>query len=745
MTCRKLNSDQRLSLIIDTQREISAAGDDLHAVMQLIADRAQAIIGADGAMVNLADGEMLHTVGVSGVAKGALDERFPVSGSVGCHAIESGQPILIENSREDPRINQDRRARIGDESMICVPLFRGTEVIGTINVMSCSKDERLNEDDRQTLEMISVVLSAAVSRAAEIEARRAEAEAVTRFKTLFDSASLGILRLNSDGMVVEVNPAVETMLSAGEDHIRQTRFADRILGEHRGSFESMFEDLVHQRRGSFELEITCRTGAGERICAHLRAVPEPKNKGQACVVAMIENITERKHAEEALVRQSQLNKHQALHDPLTGLPNRLLFGERIDHAIEQARRNGTRLAVALMDLDRFKEINDSLGHAAGDQVLKDVGNRARGAIRSVDTVARLGGDEFGLLLPDVSALDAILPVLSRVESSLEEPVHVQWLPIGIEASIGVAVYPDHGDDVETLIRRADVAMYDAKRNGAMFTFYDEKVHECDVDSLTLVAELRRALSQRELVLHYQPKATLSTGRVDSVEALLRWQHPERGTLLPESFIPVVQETNLIGPLTLYVIEEALQQARRLQDEHVNVSVSVNLATRNVLDRDFPKHVGELLNQSGVSAELLELDVAESSLLSNPTRTKQILEELAELGVRLSIDDFGTGYSSLAYLRQLPIDEIKIDRSFVLGMGAVEDDAVIVRSSVGLGRNPGLGVVAEGAETPETWERLRALGSRTVQGRFLSHPLPPEELLTWLQEHADSDGSSAAAA
>ena len=728
----KLNSDQRLSLIIDTQRVIAAAGDDLQSVMQHVAERSQAIIGADGSMVNLIDGDMLHTRAVTGIAAGAFDARRPVAGSVARYAIESRQPLLIEDTVGDHRINQELRAKLGDTSMICVPLFQGEEVIGTLNVLSCSDDERLNEDDRETLEMLSVVLTAAVSRVAEFEARRAQAQAISRLRTLFDGASIGIVRLDAEGAVLEVNPALEHMLGASAEELVGSPFTDHLVAEHRETVPEQLAEMIAGERESFQLEARCMARSGILLWALVRAVLEHGEHGSpACIVAMIENITERKRAEQELIRQARLNEHQALHDPLTGLPNRLLFGERIGQAIRQAQRTGTRLAVALMDLDRFKEVNDSLGHAAGDQLLCQVGERMREAVRGADTVARLGGDEFGLLLPDLGTRADALPVVQRIRAALERPIYVHSLPLAAEASVGIAIYPEHGTDAQVLIQRADVAMYDSKRDSASFTFYDEDSHEYDLTRLTLVADLRRAIAAKELLLHYQPKAALESGEVRSVEALLRWEHPERGMVFPDSFIPIAQETGLIGPLTLYVIEAALRQGREWRDAGLHLSISVNLSTRNLLDRDFPKQVAGLLTRWGMEARSLELEVTESSMLANPTRAKVVLQELSELGLRLSIDDFGTGYSSLSYLRQLPVDEIKIDRSFVLGMGDEADDAVIVRSTVDLGRNLGLDVVAEGVETLELWNRLRDLGCQTAQGYFLSRPMPAHELAGWL--------------
>jgi diguanylate cyclase (GGDEF)-like protein/PAS domain S-box-containing protein len=741
MSHRNADSSERLSLIIETQSEIAKAGNDLEAVMQLVAERSQAITGADGAMVNLIDGEMLHTRAVSGIAVGAIDARRLLSTSVAKYAIESGQPLLIEDAPNDPRINHDLRDKVGDESLICVPLFRGSDVIGTLNVMSRSKTNRLNEDQRQTLEILSVVLSAAVSRAAEFEARRGQAEALARFRTLFQGVSIGILRLDRDGRIVEANPALELMLGYTAAELGELALADYMHTEDARRAEVLFRDLTHGRRESFQLEARYTRKDGNVVWAQLSAALErDQDGGPAFAVTMIENITSRKRAEGELIRQAELSERQALHDPLTGLPNRLLFGDRIEHAINQAERHGTRIAILMMDLDRFKEVNDSLGHRAGDELLREVGARLQGSIRTSDTAARLGGDEFGLLLPDLSEADSVLGMIDRIRAGFAQPIYVHDLPLAIEASIGIAVFPDHGTTPELLIQRADMAMYNAKRESAPFCFYDEDADECDPARLTLVAELRRAMEERELVLHYQPKAALADGEVQSVEALLRWQHPARGLIYPNGFIPVAQETGLIRPLTLYVIDEALRQCRAWRDDGLELSVSVNLSTRNLLDLEFPSQVAGLLARWELEPKMLKLEMTESAMLANPTRTTAVLRELSALGIKLSIDDFGTGYSSLAYLSRLPIDEIKIDRSFVTEMGDENADLAIVQCTIDLGRNLGLDVVAEGVETREVWERLRALGCKSAQGYYLSRPVPPEQLRAWFRERSSEPSS-----
>jgi diguanylate cyclase (GGDEF)-like protein len=440
-------------------------------------------------------------------------------------------------------------------------------------------------------------------------------------------------------------------------------------------------------------------------------------------------------ASKALRHQAELNEYQALHDSLTDLPNRALFHDRVRQALTSARRDHVPAAVMIMDLDRFKEVNDTLGHASGDELLKQVGLRLSESLRESDTVARLGGDEFGVLLPKVVDGEAAVAVARKLRTTLEEPFTIHGLALQMEASIGIALYPDHGGDVQSLLQRADVAMYVAKEHPAGCEVYTRERDDYSPDRLTLLTELRRAIDRGELLLHYQPKADLRTGEIHGVEALVRWQHPERGMIPPDEFIPAAQKTGVIGPLTMFVLDEALRQCRTWSLQGLELCVAVNLSTRNLLDLHLPEAVGELLTRREVPACLLELEITESTILADPVRAMQILSRLDEMGVRLSIDDFGTGYSSLAYLKRLPVDELKIDKSFIIGMDESENDEVIVRSTIDLGRNLGLRVVAEGVESPQAWSRLAQLGCNIAQGYYLSRPVPAEQLTQWLADRA----------
>jgi diguanylate cyclase (GGDEF)-like protein len=517
----------------------------------------------------------------------------------------------------------------------------------------------------------------------------------------------------------------------GEAEVTKAGEHVRLLGP--GDFFGGVELIEHTPRATTVRALTplrLLVFSSRGFWSFMRDNPELECKVLHTLV--LENVAVRKIAESALRRQAELNEYQALHDPLTGLPNRVLFRDRVAQALLACERTGGRVAVLVMDLDRFKEVNDTLGHHSGDALLRELGMRLRGALRESDTIARLGGDEFAVLLPGEADPLGVPHVMERIRQAVEAPILVQDLPLGIEASVGVAFYPDHGADVDTLLQYADIAMYEAKSAHSFYAFYDTAIDSHTPQRLTLLAELRRAIDDRELILHYQPKASLRNGKVTSVEALVRWEHPEQGLIYPDAFIPAVQHTGLIRPLTLYVIDEALRQCRAWRDGGRSLSVSVNLSMRNLVDVGFPDQVAVLLKMHDLEADSLELEITESTMLANTSRTKQVLDRLSAMGVRLSLDDFGTGYSSLSYLKRLPLDELKIDRSFVMNMLKDEDDAVIVRSTIDLGRNLGLEVVAEGVETQETWSQLRRLGCDVAQGYFLTRPVPADELERWLR-------------
>ena len=429
--------------------------------------------------------------------------------------------------------------------------------------------------------------------------------------------------------------------------------------------------------------------------------------------------------------QNEQSLHAALHDPVTDLPNRVLMHDRIASAIEHAERRGNRAAVLLLDLDRFKDVNDTLGHHSGDLLLHTVGQRLRASVRSSDSVARLGGDEFALLLTDLGDVAAAEEVARSVHLAVSEPVELEGIGIEVEPSIGIAVFPDHGTDPETLLQHADVAMYTAKRAHGEVAVYDLKIDSGSRERLELVAELRRAIDEDELTLHFQPKGRLPDGEVLGVEALVRWDHPDRGRLAPDRFIPLAERTGLMAPLTHHVLDRALAQNRRWADLGLELGIAVNISTRNLHDLTLPDQIQQLLELHGVPAKRLELEVTETTIMADPPRAKAVLARLSALGVGLAVDDFGTGYTSLAWLRDLPLTTLKIDRSFVGSMCTNRGDSIIVRSTVQLGRNLGLEVVAEGVEDALCWDQLADLGCEVGQGFYLCRPQPADALTAWM--------------
>jgi diguanylate cyclase (GGDEF)-like protein len=427
-------------------------------------------------------------------------------------------------------------------------------------------------------------------------------------------------------------------------------------------------------------------------------------------------------------------RHLALHDALTGLPNRSLFHERVERAIKGIRAD-RMVAVLLIDLDRFKEVNDTLGHDHGDELLKVVAERLGGALRHGDTLARLGGDEFAVVLGDLPHRGAAAELAGRLHDALRRPFALRGIAVELDASIGVALCPAHGRDVTTLLQRADVAMYDAKRSQARIETYATERDPYSPARLSLLGELRRAIAGDELVLHYQPKVSLEGGRVTGVEALVRWQHPQHGLLQPDQFVPLAERTGTIAHLTRWVLDAALRQCAESRVEHPELTVAVNLAAANVLDVGLPAMVEERLRAHGLPGGALECEVSEHTVMTDPQRVSEVLAGLRALGVRLSLDDFGTGQASLAYLKRLPLDEVKIDRSFVTSMADDDGDAVIVRSTIDLARNLGLGVVAEGVETEDVLQALVGLRCGSAQGFYLSRPLSSGELGAWLGRRA----------
>lgn len=433
---------------------------------------------------------------------------------------------------------------------------------------------------------------------------------------------------------------------------------------------------------------------------------------------------ERRQAEETIRRL-------AYTDPVTGLPNRARFLEQAQAAIEAARGKSHPLALLLMDLERFKDVNDTLGHHRGDALLQQVGLRLHSALFDPDVVARLGGDEFGILLPRLASADDVEQVVKKLQGFLEAPFMIDGIPIAVEASVGVAIAFDHAADADTLLQRADIAMYRAKQLASGYAIYAPEHDPHSPERLGLMAELRDAIERNQLLLHFQPKVNIGTSQIVGTETLVRWQHPRDGLLMPDRFIETAEHTGLMTPLTRWVLVDALNHCQGARREGIPLRVNVNLSARSLRDPHLPDMVENALKATGAEARQLTLEITESAIMLDPQGASETLTALNRMGVWLSIDDFGTGYTSLASLRDLPVKEVKIDKSFVGGMLASKSDAMIVRSVIELGHILGLRVVAEGVETKAVFDALATLGCDEAQGFYISQPQACPQLKSWL--------------
>ena len=541
-----------------------------------------------------------------------------------------------------------------------------------------------------------------------------------------------------DGAVWLVDPEQDELRCVASRGELDADVADLARG--RGTPVSKAQAESSPRDGTYAVPVMSGAEVLSVLAFRGRGICEPDHEvaGTLGVVSsQLAQFIERKRAELAL-------RHQALHDGLTGLPNRALFHDRVQHALEQSRRREEPFAVLVMDLDCFKDVNDTLGHHFGDRLLHELGTRLGECVRSSETVARLGGDEFGFLLTGIDGRET-RALVERVQGVLSEPFTVHGMPLEIEASIGIAFYPDHGAGVDELLQHADVAMYVAKRTGALSAVYDADEDRNTRTRLTIGGELRRALEQRELALFYQPQVELATGMVTGVEAMLGWQHPTHGLLAREALRPIAERAGLIDGMTRYIVEGALRQRAQWQREGYRWPVAINVSTRSLDREQFAVDLEELLGRLNLPASALKLELTEPAAVTDPGRAAEALEVLRRRGVRVTLDHVGGPQSSIASLRLLPLDEVKLDASLVAGVETSADDLAIVASSTELARRLGLDVVADGVDTPELCTVLADLGCDSGQGRHWTAPLPPDRLTAWLANRRAASGTENQAA
>jgi diguanylate cyclase (GGDEF)-like protein/PAS domain S-box-containing protein len=578
------------------------------------------------------------------------------------------------------------------------------------------------------------VISGHVITVRDVTERRqtalALAEAQERFRAAFEQAPIGMVLTTTAGLILRANYAIARMIGYTAEELVGMTMLDLTHPDDLEVSESEIQRIRFGSHDGYRLEKRYVHRDGRVVWAATSVSIVRDEAGAALyAIGQIEDITERKAIGERLA-------HAAIHDPLTGLPNRVLFMDRLEHALAVAARGQRRVAVVFLDLDRFKFVNDSLGHAVGDRLLVAVADRLRSALRPSDTVARFGGDEFVVLCDDVAGEEATLDIASRMAKAVARPVLLPEGEVFVTASLGVAVSSRPGDTADSLLRDADTAMYRAKEQGRARTeVFDERTHARAVHQLRTGNDLHRALERGEFRVHYQPVVHLNDGSIGGFEALVRWQHPTRGLIHPGEFITLAEETGLIVPLGLWVLEEACTQVATWQAsrpaEREPLCISVNLSPRQLAEPTLADDIARILERSGIDHDAVWLEITESTLMHDAESAISALRALRSLGVHLSVDDFGTGYSSLSYLKRFPVEALKVDRSFVDGLGREPGDTAIVTAVVTLAHALGLRAVAEGVETEVQVRELRALGCDLAQGYLFSTP-----------KHADHVGDGA---
>jgi diguanylate cyclase (GGDEF)-like protein/PAS domain S-box-containing protein len=654
----------------------------------------------------------------------SLDMTFAPGAGLPGRVWASKKPVWVRDvTRDDNFLRADVAMEAGLKAGLGIPVIAGNEVIA---VLEFFVREPRQEDEHLT----GVVFSAATQLGSVIQRKHAETalrRSENQLRAIIDAEPECVKIVKADGTLVQMNAAGLAMIEASrpEQVIGKSIFG-LLMPEYREPYRAFVDNVLRGNKGIMEFEITGLKGAHRWLESH--AVLLPGEQGSSpLVLSVTRDITERKHTESRL-------RQLAHFDSLTDLPNRVQFIERLEQAMADANRHERLVGVVFLDLDRFKYINDSLGHEKGDGLLREVAMRLSGVVRRGDTVARLSGDEFALVLADMGHVDDAIHVAQKILDVFHQPFRVAGHDLFVTASLGITLYPFDDRGAHELLRNADVAMYRAKESGKNnYQFYVAEMTAKVSERLTLENDLRSALERGEFSLNYQPIADCRSGRIIGMEALLRWKHPERGMISPTLFIPLAEETGYIISIGEWVLRTACEQCRRWQKMgYPSLYVAVNLSSRQFHQKDLPASIYQILQDTGLNPASLGLELTEGLVMQQAVASVNTLRELKAMDIRISIDDFGTGYSSLSYLKRFPIDVLKIDQSFVRDIPQDEDDAAIASTIITMAHSLGLKVVAEGVETMDQLKFMRQHGCDAMQGYYLSKPLPPVQFEAFLK-------------
>ncbi|MBI3609120.1 MAG: EAL domain-containing protein [Nitrospirae bacterium] len=741
---------------LQTASEAVAGRLELDAMLKTILDAVTRLLGADTVSVMLLepDGRSLRLVQGKGIPYQYIGNTVVKIGEgVAGRIAETGQPLLLQGSVREEEFRNHTPFPRSIVSAISVPLkTRGYEigvplktegrVIGVLNASIVSGTRQFNRQDLRLLTLFASNISTALEQARLIEEllrkttehERAERKALedeARFRGILDIANEAVISIDETQRILLFNKGAEKTFGYSSAEVigrsLDLLLPERFAAVHQAHVVEFSTSSVMARRMGERREICGRRKNGGEFPAEA-SISRLELNGEKIFTVVLWDITERKKAEETI-------RHQAYHDLLTDLPNRLLCMDRLTLALSHADRYRQKVAVMFVDLDRFKLINDSMGHEIGDRLLKNVAERLIACLRKSDTVARMGGDEFMLLLPELRKAEDAAVVAHKILEAVEPPFNLEDREFYLTASIGISLYPDDGEDAQTLVKSADTAMYRAKEQGRNhYQFFSSAMKMVASERLALENSLRRALERREFMVHYQPQIHLPTGEITGMEALARWQHPERGLVSPAQFIPLAEETGLIVPIGEWVLRTACAQTKAWKTTGAGaLRITVNLSVRQFRQKNLAEIVGRVLAETGLDPSDLVLELTEGSIMQNVETTIAALRALKTMGVRISIDDFGTGYSSLNYLKRFPVDILKIDQSFVRNITNDPGNAAIATAIVAMAHSLKMEVIAEGVETADELAFLRSLRCDGMQGYLYSKPVAAEAFTKLLSE------------